>query len=51
MVNGYYGLFLNSESVSVLSHCDHFIAAGSKLFEMMYDKADRDEEMTDRASL
>jgi hypothetical protein len=34
------------ENVSVLSHVDHFIAAGQRLFETLYDASEREEEMS-----
>ena len=36
---------MNRENVSVLSHVDHFIAAGQRLFESLYDKTERGEKL------
>jgi len=37
---------INRENVSILSHVDHFIASGQRIFETIYEKAENDEEMT-----
>ena len=36
------------ENISILSHLDHFIAASSRLFELLYDKLDRDEAISNQ---
>ena len=36
----------NRENVSILSHVDHFVAAGQRIFESIYDKVMRDEKLT-----
>ena len=37
---------MNRENVTVLSHVDHFIAAGQRLFECLFDKVDRGEDVS-----
>ena len=35
---------VGSENVTVQSHTDHFFTAASRLFEMLYDMAEREEQ-------
>jgi hypothetical protein len=36
---------MSRESVSILSHQDHFISAGMKIFEKLYEMTENDEEL------